>query len=446
MTLDERLQNVAVIGAAGKMGSGIVALLAVEMAKLQARKENRSKSFRLHCIDVNDAALDGLREYVKAQATKAAEKSIVLLRQLYEDRADLVENYDVVEAFTDSALALLRPGVELAAARSAHMVFEAIVEEKTAKIRLLRALREFCGEQTFFFTNTSSIPIGLLNAEADLGGRLIGYHFYNPPVVQRLVEVIAPQTTLPELVALAKELGARLGKRLYPANDVAGFIGNGHFSRDGLYACRQAQELAADFTLAGGMYLVNKVSQELLLRPMGIFQLIDYVGVDVFHALLRVMNEHIEGEELRSDLIDRFYQLGILGGQRADGSQKDGILKYDKGRPVGIYDLDTGQYRLFDPQGWTGELDAKLGTYPEGYRSWKELLAAPDLDDFLGAFFKRLFASDTLGARLAKEYLHHSKQVGLKLVSCGVANCAEDVNGVLMNGFYHLYGPINDFV
>ncbi|MEM4723501.1 MAG: 3-hydroxyacyl-CoA dehydrogenase family protein [Candidatus Hadarchaeum sp.] len=446
MTLDERLQNVAVVGAAGKMGSGIAALLAVEMAKLRARQENRHKTYRLHCIDLNDAALDELREYIKAQATKAAEKSIVSLRQLYEDRADLVENYDVVETFTDTALGLLRPGVELVAAQNAHMVFEAIVEEKTAKVRLLRALRGMCSEHTFFFTNTSSIPIGLLNAEADLGGRLIGYHFYNPPVVQKLVEVIAPQGTVPELITTAQELGTRLGKRLYPANDVAGFIGNGHFSRDGLYACREAQRLAPEFTLAGGMYLLNKVSQELLLRPMGIFQLIDYVGVDVFYLLLKVMNEHIKGEELRSELIDRFYELGILGGQRADGTQKDGILKYEKGKPVGIYDLEAKQYRSFDPDGWTGELDARLGAYPEGYRTWKDLAAARDRNEYLREFFRKLFASDTLGARLAKDYLRHSKEVGLKLVSSGVANSADDVNGVLMNGFYHLYGAINDFV
>lgn len=446
MTLDDRLQHVAVIGAGGKMGTGIVALLAVEMAKLRAKSENRHKVYQLQCIDVNDAALDGLRAYVKAQATKAAEKSIVALRQLYADRKDLVENYDVIGEFTETALGILRPSTELTAARRAHMVFEAVIEDKATKVGLLRSLRELCPTETFFFTNTSSIPIGFLDKEAGLSGRLIGYHFYNPPAVQRLVEVISPAGVVPELREVAYELGARLGKRLFPANDIAGFIGNGHFSRDGLYACREAQRLATEFTLAGGMYLMNKVSQDLLLRPMGIFQLIDYVGVDVFYLLLKVMNEHIDGEELHSELIDRFYHLGIVGGQHSDGSQKNGILKYEKGVPVAIFDLEQGEYRAFDPKGWTGELDRRLGPYPEGYKPWKELLAARNREEHLRRFFAALFASGTFGAQLAHEYLRHSKAVGEKLVSAGVANCADDVNGVLVNGFYHLYGPINDFV
>ncbi|MGQ9559797.1 MAG: 3-hydroxyacyl-CoA dehydrogenase family protein [Candidatus Oleimicrobiaceae bacterium] len=446
MRLDERLEHVAVVGAAGKMGSGIVTLLALEMAKLRARAENRGKCYRLHCIDLNDQALDDLRHYVKAQAIKAAERSIVLLRQLYADREDLVENYDVVAEFADTALSLLRPSTELAVAKGAHLVFEAVVEDKTAKVQLLRELTRLCPPSTFFLTNTSSIPITLLDKEANLGGRIIGYHFYNPPMVQKLVEVIAPQGTVPELVQLGRELGERLGKKLFFANDVAGFIGNGHFSRDGLYACREAQRLAKDYTLAGGMYLVNKVSQDLLVRPMGIFQLIDYVGVDVFYFLLKVMNEHIAGEELHSDLIDRFYEMKLLGGQWPDGSQKDGILKYDRGRPVGIYDLDKQKYLMFDPNGWTGELDQALGLYPSSHRPWKVVLALPNRDKHLRLYFQELFASDTLGARLALAYLRRSKEIGEKLVADGVANSAEDVNGVLTNGFYHLYGPINDFV
>ncbi|MDZ7376283.1 MAG: hypothetical protein ONB13_06650 [candidate division KSB1 bacterium] len=60
MTLDERLTNVSIIGAAGKMGSGIALLLAQEMAFLKLKPENKGKKFRLNLIDANDDALDGL--------------------------------------------------------------------------------------------------------------------------------------------------------------------------------------------------------------------------------------------------------------------------------------------------------------------------------------------------------------------------------------------------
>ena len=64
-------------------------------------------------------------------------------------------------------------------------------------------------------------------------------------------------------------------------------------------------------------------------------------------------------------------------GQRADGSQKDGFLKYEKNRPAGVYDLESGEYKMFDPEGWSGELDRKLGPLTDGYTPWKRLLTDP---------------------------------------------------------------------
>jgi hypothetical protein len=63
----------------------------------------------------------------------------------------------------------------------------------------------------------------------------------------------------------------------------------------------------------------------------------------------------------------------------------------------------------------------------------------------LEGHFAALRAADNEGARLAMAYLEASKAIGEQLVADGVAYSADDVNGVLTNGFYHLYGPINDF-
>ncbi len=115
-------------------------------------------------------------------------------------------------------------------------------------------------------------------------------------------------------------------------------------------------------------------------------------------------------------------------------------------RPVGVYDIDKGEYKLFDPQGWSGELDKKLGEYPAGFFAWRNLVADPKKSDKLKTFFQNLKSSNTLGAKLASAYLKNSKEIGEKLVKSGVAKTAEDVNNVLLNGFYHLYGPINDYI
>jgi len=446
MTFDERITNVAVVGAAGKMGSGISLLLAAELAKTRLKPENRGRKFRLNLIDVSDDALDGLLVYLRQQLLKIAEKMAVQLREAYRDREDLVENYEILPQFVEDTLSLVRLGTDLNLARHANAVFEAVLEVKDLKVGIYRQLRAICPEDVFFLTNTSSIPIHVLSDEANLGGRILGFHFYNPPAVQKLAELIVPERTLPELQDFARELADRLRKKVVPANDIAGFIGNGHFLRDGLYALREAQRLAGEFGLPGAIYLVNKVSQDLLVRPMGIFQLLDYVGVDVFQCISETMDHYIDGEDLRDGLVKSYFDRKVLGGQRSDGSQKDGFLKYDRNRPVGVYDPAAGEYRVLDPQGWSGELDRRLGAYPAGFCPWKQLMASPTKGEQLESFFRNLRASDTLGARLALAYLKNSKEIGEMLVRTGVAFRAEDVNDVLLNGFFHLYGPINEYI
>jgi len=446
MTLDERLTNVSIIGAAGKMGSGIALLLAQEMAFLKLKPENKDKKFRLNCIDMNDEALDGLLQYIRSQSLRAAEKSTVQLRDYYSDRADLVENSEIIQQFIHDVSSIVRVGTDLKMAAKSHLVFEAIVENIEVKNKVFNQLNEMCARDTFFFSNTSSVPIHLINDGANLEGRIIGFHFYNPPPVQRLAELIPAKTTQKELIDLSYEIAKRLKKTIFLSADVAGFIGNGHFLRDALHAITEVERLQKDFKPFEAIYIVNKVSQDLLLRPMGIFQLMDYVGVDVMYFISKIMDKYIPDEKLDHELLDDLYARKILGGQRADGSQKDGMLKYENNRPVGVFCPREEKYQMFDEAGWTGEVNKRIGVYPEGWQPWKGLLKAADQPDKIRHHFEQLKAMKALGAELAIKYLTRSKKIGQHLVESGIAQKPEDVNGVLMNGFYHLYGPINDFI
>ncbi|MDG1135966.1 MAG: hypothetical protein P8N48_03545, partial [Bacteroidales bacterium] len=89
MTYEERIQNVSVIGAAGKMGSGILLLTALEMTDLSLLPENKEKTFVLNAIDVSPEGLSGLMKYLREQVRKTAEKKIVWLRKMYATRDDL---------------------------------------------------------------------------------------------------------------------------------------------------------------------------------------------------------------------------------------------------------------------------------------------------------------------------------------------------------------------
>ncbi len=443
MDMTERLQNVAVVGAAGKMGSGIALLLAQELARTRLTPEGKGKVFRLALIDLNEEALDGLISYLRGQLLKRAEKSVGMLRELYQDRADLVENGQMIDAFVGEAMSVLRPSTQMSGINGATMIFEAVFENEALKIDLLRKAREMADPDAWYFTNTSSIPIGGLDTKLELGGRIVGYHFYNPPAVQKLLELITTDSTLPEVKKAGEVLAKRLGKKVFPANDVAGFIGNGHFMRDGLHAIAEVERLRGDGDWAPALYKLNRVSQEWLIRPMGIFQLIDYVGVDVTKMILEVMNTYLPDQGLHSDFIDALAEKKVLGGQNHDGSQKDGILKYERGRPVAVYELTRGEYVSFEAL--APAADKELGPLPEGFRPWKALLMDRAKGKALEAHFAALRDSKDEGAKLGVAYLKASKAIGEQLVADKVALNADDVNGVLTNGFFHLYGPINDY-
>ena len=442
MDYAERLEQVAVLGAAGKMGSGIVLLTSLEMADLALRPEHRSKTFVLHAVDISNQALAGLVKYIRDQARKSAEKRVVALRQAYAARADLVSNEDIVEQYVTDVVDIVRPTTALAAAADARVVFEAAPEDLDLKLRLLAAVATDKPDGPWVFTNTSSIPIAEINERGRLGGRVMGFHFYNPPAVQKLVELIPGAATRAEVSAFAETLAKNLRKTIVHSRDVAGFIGNGHFMRDLLHGVSEVERLQGQMPFAEAVYTVNRVSQDFLVRPMGIFQLIDYVGLDVCQCILRVMDSRLP-ERLHSPLIDRVLAAGVRGGQNHDGSQKDGFLQYAQGRPVAAYDPAGGGYVAFP--GFQAACDERLGPLPEPALPWKAAVRHPSREDALADFFGKLAQMNTLGSDLAERYGARSREIGERLVADGVAHSAADVNQVLLTGFFHAYGPINEY-
>lgn len=444
MNYEERLENVVVIGANGKMGSGIVLLTATEMADLSLKPENKDKQFVLYVYARRQKALSDLMRYIQAQLVKAAEKKIVALRSMYADRADLIENGEMIDQYVKDVMNVIRPITTIESAYESKIVFEATAEDPELKIKLFSQIKTNSKADPWFFTNTSSIPISYLNKEAKLDGCILGVHFYNPPVVQKLVEVIKPEKSKPELSEFITMFIKKLRKVEVPSNDFAGFIGNGHFMRDALHGMSVVDGLLKEKSFPEAVYIVNKVTQDLLIRPMGIFQLIDYVGVDVCQFIMKVMNSYAKNETIHSPLLDKFMEMGVKGGQNFDGSQKDGFIKYEKGRPTGIYDPETRKYIAIDEL--AKKCDSYIGAFPSKYAPWKEVVGNPAKNDMLTAYFSEMKGMKTVGAKMAVEYQKRSKEIGLKLVEDKVAFKVEDVNTVLLTGFFHAYGPVNDYI
>ena len=158
MSYTEKLENVTVLGAAGKMGSGILLLTALEMADLSKKPENKDRNFVLNAVDVSSAALNGLMKYIRAQVLKAAEKKVNQLRGFYADRADLIENSEIINEYINDVMLIIRPSTSLEVSYHSTLIFEAIKEDPDLKAKIFSQINQNNKLQPWFFTNTSSIP------------------------------------------------------------------------------------------------------------------------------------------------------------------------------------------------------------------------------------------------------------------------------------------------
>ncbi|MFK7779285.1 MAG: pre-peptidase C-terminal domain-containing protein, partial [Gimesia sp.] len=180
-------------------------------------------------------------------------------------------------------------------------------------------------------------------------------------------------------------------------------------------ATKKRDALAKDknLPLYKAIYMINKVTQEYLIRPMGIFQLMDYVGIDVMQFILNVMNPFVEDEDLHSDLLDNMMEQGVKGGQYSSGAQKDGFLKYKGGKPVAVWDIHSKEY--VDIESFKDECDEMLGELPGSAVAWKATLRMKNKEEVFSKFFNELKTMNTLGSTVALRYGKRSKEIGEKL-------------------------------
>jgi 3-hydroxybutyryl-CoA dehydrogenase len=174
-------------------------------------------------------------------------------------------------------------------------------------------------------TNTSSLPVAAIGTASGVPERVVGMHFFNPPPVMRLVEVVAGLETSPEAVAVARAAAEAMGRRVIEASDGIGFLVNRCNRPFALEALRIVQEGIATPTevdricrLGGGF-------------RMGPFELMDLVGIDVGLEIARSFHEQSFGEPRwrPSPLQSRMVAAGRLG--RKSGR---GWYEYPGGRPL----------------------------------------------------------------------------------------------------------------
>ncbi len=196
-----------------------------------------------------------------------------------------------------------------------ELVIEAAAERLDVKRAVLAAVAEQTEPGTVLATNTSSLSVTAIAAGVPGPERVVGMHFFNPAPVMRLVEVVAGELTGERAVAVAHAAAAAMGRRAIDAADTPGFVVNRCNRPFGLEAMRLVQER-----------LATPVQVDRICRlgggfPMGPFELMDLVGVDVGLEIARSFFDQAFGEPRwrPSPLAARLVAAGRLGRKTGRG-------------------------------------------------------------------------------------------------------------------------------
>ncbi len=187
-------------------------------------------------------------------------------------------------------------------------MIEAIAEDLSIKAELFRDLDKVCKAGAILATTTSSLPIIDLAAVTERPEDVIGMHFFNPAQVMRLVEVVHTVATAPDVVATVVDLSVKVGKHPVQCADRSGFIVNALLFP---YLNDAVKMLQANYATADDIDTAMKTGCGL---PMGPFELLDVVGLDVSLAIQRELYlEFREPGFAPAPLLEHLVQAGYLG-------------------------------------------------------------------------------------------------------------------------------------
>ena len=262
-------------------------------------------------------ALENGHEVVLHDIDEAAvERGIERIRSGLERRADRLElDADTIDEWVEARLGGLRQAESLdIVGEEADIVIEAAIEDLELKRDVFRALDAETERDVILASNTSALSIAAIAEATDWPSRVIGLHFFNPAPVMRLVEVVTTSETDADAARRASDLVASWGKTAVRSADRPGFIVNRvnrPFTLEALaiHETEGAEPAAIDAAVRTAGY------------PMGPFELMDLIGIDVNLAVTTAIWEgfnradRFRPSELQARLVDE----GSLGRKTGQG-------------------------------------------------------------------------------------------------------------------------------
>jgi 3-hydroxybutyryl-CoA dehydrogenase len=253
----------------------------------------------------------GHRVWLRDLDEARAERGLQTIRAFLEQS---VERGKLSAAERDAALRNTSTTTRVEDLGGCEIVIEAILEDLELKARTFGELDEICGPDTLFHTNTSTLSVTRIAAGSRRPERVVGTHYCNPAPLMKLVEVVRGQRTSSEAIARTAEFVASLGKTAVHCGDTPGFLVNLFlvpFEND----CIRALEAGM-----GSVESIDKAIRFGLGYPMGTFQLLDIVGLDIHRAVASSLYEQLKDPRFAAPpLVDRMIAAGQLGRKVGEG-------------------------------------------------------------------------------------------------------------------------------
>jgi 3-hydroxybutyryl-CoA dehydrogenase len=225
-----------------------------------------------------------------------------------------VEKERMTDQEAQEALARVTGATTREALADADLVVEAIAEDLAAKQELFRDLDRICRPGAVLATTTSSLPVIDCAKVTSRPQDVVGMHFFNPAQVMRLVEVVHTVSTAPDVTATVQDLCARVGKVAVTCGDRSGFVVNALLFP---YLNDAVKMLSANYATTDDIDTAMKAGCGL---PMGPFELLDVVGLDVALAIQRELYlEFREPGFAPAPLLEHLVTAGYLGRKTGRG-------------------------------------------------------------------------------------------------------------------------------